>query len=278
MAARYPGTLLLISHDRDLLDDVATTSLHIDQQRITLYTGNYSAFEEQRAARPGPATSGLREAAAGNRPPGKLHRPLPRQGHQGPAGAKPHQGAGADGAHRRRPCRFAVQFSFPNRTLPNPLLAVEKVAAGYGERRVLDQGESGDRPGIRLGLLGPNGAGKSTLIKLLAGMLPPLAGGSKPGGFACPIGYFAQHQLEQLRPDWSALRHLQQLDERASEQELRNFLGGFGFQRRPGAPPVAPFSGGEKARLALALLSGSGPTCCCWTNRPTISTWTCATR
>jgi ATPase subunit of ABC transporter with duplicated ATPase domains len=118
--------------------------------------------------------------------------------------------------------------------LPNPLLAVEKVTAGYGERRVLERVNLVIGPGTRLGLLGPNGAGKSTLIKLLAGVLPPLAGRIETGqGLA--IGYFAQHQLEQLRPDWSALRHLQQLDERATDQQLRDFYRRLRFQRRPGA-------------------------------------------
>jgi energy-coupling factor transporter ATP-binding protein EcfA2 len=124
----YPGTLLLISHDRDVLDNVADRIAHIDQRRITLYPGNYSRVRGT-ARRPlGPATGGLRETAAGNRPSGKLHHPLPRQGDQGAAGAKPDQGVGADGAHRRCPCGFAVRVSaLPNRErLPNPLLAVEK--------------------------------------------------------------------------------------------------------------------------------------------------------
>ena len=142
--------------------------------------------------------------------------------------------------------------------MPNPLLAVAKVAAGYGDRLILEGVNLVINPGTRLGLLGPNGAGKSTLIKLLAGMLPPLAGQIETGqGLA--IGYFAQHQLEQLRPDWSAVRHLQQLDERASEQALRNFIGGFGFNGDRALEPVAPFSGGEKARLALALLVWQKP-------------------
>ena len=152
---------------------------------------------------------------------------------------------------------FEFRFAEPER-LPNPLLAAEKVAAGYNGRRVLDHVNLVINPGARLGLLGPNGAGKSTLIKLLAGVLPPLAGRIETGqGLA--IGYFAQHQLEQLRPDWSALRHLQGPDERASDQQLRDFIGGFGFAGDRALDPVEPFSGGEKARLALALLVWQRP-------------------
>ena len=255
----YPGTLLLISHDRDVLDNVADRIAHIDQRRITLYPGNYSAFEEQRAAR-----LALQQAAYEKQQREIAHlesfiarfRAKATKARQAQSRIKAlERMERIAAAHVDSPFEFG--FAEPER-LPNPLLAVEKVAAGYGERRVLDQVNLVIGPGSRLGLLGPNGAGKSTLIKLLAGLLPPLAGRIETGqGLA--IGYFAQHQLEQLRPDWSALRHLQQLDERASEQELRNFIGGFGFNGDRALDPVAPFSGGEKARLALALLVWQRP-------------------
>ncbi len=255
----YPGTLLLISHDRDVLDNVVDHIAHLDQRRITLYTGNYTAFEDQRAAR-----LALQQAAYEKQQREIAHlegfitrfRAKATKAKQAQSRIKAlERMERIAAAHVDSPFEFG--FAAPGR-LPNPLLAVEKVATGYGERRVLDPVNLVIHPGTRLGLLGPNGAGKSTLIKLLAGLLPPLAGRIETGqGLA--VGYFAQHQLEQLRPDWSALRHLQQLDERASEQELRNFIGGFGFNGDRALEPVAPFSGGEKARLALALLIWQRP-------------------
>jgi ATP-binding cassette subfamily F protein 3 len=255
----YPGTLLLISHDRDVLDNVADHIAHLDQLRITLYPGNYSAFEEQRAAR-----LALQQAAYEKQQREVAHlesfitrfRAKATKARQAQSRIKAlERMERIAAAHVDSPFEFG--FAAPGR-LPNPLLSVEKVAAGYGERRILEGVNLVINPGTRLGLLGPNGAGKSTLIKLLAGMLPPLAGRIETGqGLA--IGYFAQHQLEQLRPDWSAIRHLQQLDERASEQALRNFIGGFDFNGDRALQPVAPFSGGEKARLALALLVWQKP-------------------
>ncbi len=125
--------------------------------------------------------------------------------------------------------------------------------AGYGDIRIIKQLNLGLSPGDRIGLLGPNGAGKSTLIKLIAGTLEPQKG-ERDTAQDLKIGYFAQHQLDQLRPDQTPLEHLARLDRKASEQSLRNFVGGFGFSGERAESPVAPFSGGEKARLVLALL------------------------
>ena len=124
---------------------------------------------------------------------------------------------------------------------------------GYNNTALISNVEMSLAPGDRIGLLGPNGAGKSTLIKLIAGVIEPLAGKRKEAR-DIRIGYFAQHQLEQLRPDDTPLRHLMRLDAKASEQELRDFLGGFGFHGDKALEKVAPFSGGEKARLVLAIL------------------------
>ncbi|RUQ36816.1 MAG: ATP-binding cassette domain-containing protein [Candidatus Competibacteraceae bacterium] len=255
----YPGTLLMISHDRDVLDNVVDHIAHLDQQRITLYTGRYTDFEEQRAAR-----LALQQAAYEKQQREITHlesfitrfRAKATKARQAQSRIKAlERMERIAAAHVDSPFEFS--FATPER-LPNPLLNVEKVAAGYGERRVLERVNLIIGPGTRLGLLGPNGAGKSTLIKLLAGALKPQAGRIEAGqGLA--IGYFAQHQLEQLRPDWSALRHLQQLDERATDQQLRDFIGGFGFPGDRALDPVAPFSGGEKARLALALLVWQRP-------------------
>ncbi len=255
----FPGTLLLISHDRDVLDNVASHIAHLDQRRITLYPGNYAAFEDQRAAR-----LALQQAAYEKQQREIAHlesfitrfRAKATKARQAQSRIKAlERMERIAAAHVDSP--FEFRFAEPER-LPNPLLAAEKVAAGYNGRRVLDHVNLVINPGARLGLLGPNGAGKSTLIKLLAGVLPPLAGRIETGqGLA--IGYFAQHQLEQLRPDWSALRHLQGPDERASDQQLRDFIGGFGFAGDRALDPVEPFSGGEKARLALALLVWQRP-------------------
>jgi len=255
----YPGTLLLISHDRDVLDSVVDHIAHVDQQQITLYPGGYADFEAQRAAR-----LALQQAAYAKQQREIAHlesfitrfRAKATKARQAQSRIKAlERMERIAAAHVDSP--FDFQFAPPDR-LPNPLLMVENAAAGYADRPVLERLKLTLNPGSRLGLLGRNGAGKSTLIKLLAGVLSPMAGRIETG-LGLAIGYFAQHQLEQLRPDWSPLRHLQKTDERASEQELRNFLGGFDFVGDRALEPVAPFSGGEKARLALALLVWQRP-------------------
>jgi ATP-binding cassette subfamily F protein 3 len=153
-------------------------------------------------------------------------------------------------AHVDTPFHFA--FRDPVK-IPRPLLSLEHVSAGYTQRPVFTDASLQLVPGDRVGLLGPNGAGKSTLIKVLAGT-QGLMSGERIEPQDVRIGYFAQHQLEQLDPESSPLRHLQSLDPRAKEQDLRNFIGGFGFSGDAAMGSVATFSGGEKARLVLALL------------------------
>ena len=250
----YAGTLLLISHDRDFLDTVVAHTAHVEQRQIRLYAGNYSAFEGQRAAR-----LALQQAAYG-----KQRREIARlQSFINRFRAKATKARQAqsrlkalDRLERIAPAHldspFQFRFEAPEK-LPNPLLTVAQAAAGYGDVLVLKGVDLVISPGDRLGLLGPNGAGKSTLIRMLAGLLSP-PGGARREGEGLVVGYFAQHQLEQVRLDWSPLQHLQQLDPRATEQEMRDFLGGFGFAGDQALTPVAPFSGGEKARLVLALL------------------------
>ncbi len=250
----YPGTLLLISHDRDFLDEVVGEILHVEQQRITLYSGNYTAFERIRAERLANQQSAYE----------KQQREIKHvQSYIDRFRAKATKAKQAQSrikalermeliapAHVDSPFHFA--FRQPQK-LPDPLFALDKVDAGYGDNLILNGVALSLHPGDRIGLLGHNGAGKSTLIKLIAGKLPARSGEIKTAK-DLKVGYFAQHQLEQLRADSTPVEHLQRLDPKADEQSLRDFIGGFGFNNERALSPVAPFSGGEKARLVLALL------------------------
>ena len=255
----YPGTLILISHDRDFLDAIVRQVAHIEQGRLNHYTGNYTAFEALRAERLG------QRQAAFTRQQQEIAR---IQGFVERFRAKATKARQAQSRlkalermERIAPAHVDSPFHFAFRTppsLPRPLLVLEGGRAGYGERLVLDKVKLDLVPGDRVGLLGPNGAGKSTLIKVLAGQLPLLAGEQRLAQ-GLRVGYFAQHQMDQLRPDDSPLKHLQRLAPEATEQGLRDYLGGFDFAGDKALEPVAPFSGGEKARLALALVIWGRP-------------------
>jgi ATP-binding cassette subfamily F protein 3 len=250
----YPGTLLLISHDRDFLDRVSRQILHIEGQRLRLYNGNYSVFEcrraEQLASREAEYAKQQREIAH-IRAYVDRFRAKATKARQAQSRLKALQRMEQIApAHVDSPFHFSLRA--PEKT-PDPLLRLEEAAAGYGEHAVLCGVSLVLSPGDRIALLGPNGAGKSTLIKLLADRLE-LRQGRREAAQELRIGYFAQHQLEQLHPEQSALEHLQRLDPAAREQELRDWLGGFGFGGDQAVRPTAPFSGGEKSRLALALL------------------------
>jgi len=255
----YPGTLLLISHDRDFLDAVAGAICHIEGQRLRLHAGNYSAFETQRAAQLAQQQATFlkqqREIAHlqsfVDRFKAKATKARQAQSRI-KALARMEKIAAA---HVDTPFEFA--FRQPA-VQPDPVLTLDGVEAGYGDVTVLSGIRMTLRAGTRLGLLGRNGAGKSTMMKLLAGVLAPLTGG-RVEGKGLQIGYFAQHQLEQLRPEESPLWHLTRLSPRTREQELRNFLGGFDFHGDQVTEPVAPMSGGEKSRLALALIVWQRP-------------------
>ncbi|HEX6833446.1 MAG TPA: ATP-binding cassette domain-containing protein, partial [Rudaea sp.] len=250
---RYQGTLLLISHDREFLDAVVTHVLNIADQRAELFTGDLTGFERKRAER-----LVQQQIAFDKQQRERAH--LQRFVDRFKAKAsKARQAQSRVKALERMvdiaPIRAAstIQFEFREpRSLPQPLLTLDDVAAGYGERHVLNGIKLSLSPGDRIALLGANGAGKSTMIKLLAGVNAPLAG-ERIVARDLTIGYFAQHQLEQLDPHATAVDHLKRLDERLGEQAARDFLGGFGFVGDRALEPVAPFSGGEKARLCLAL-------------------------
>ena len=255
----YPGTLLAISHDRDFLDGTVGHILAIEQCRLKLYPGNYSAFEEQRAMQLAQQQAAFQKQ---QREIAHLHSYVERFRAKA---TKARQAQSRLKALARMelisPAHVDTPFDFRLREPlagPDPLLTLEDAAAGYGARTVLAGIRLSLAAGARIGLLGRNGAGKSTLIKLLAGELAPLQG-ERHEGKGLAIGYFAQHQIEVLRPDESPLRHLMRLDPRTREQELRDFLGGFDFRGDMALTPVAPFSGGEKARLALALLVWQRP-------------------
>ncbi|MES9969257.1 MAG: ATP-binding cassette domain-containing protein [Candidatus Thiodiazotropha sp.] len=251
---RYGGTLLLISHDRDFLDQVTDHIVHIEQQQATLYGSNYSGFEQTRAAR-----LANQQAAYEKQQREITHirsyvdrfRAKATKARQAQSRLKALQRMEMIApAHVDSPFHF--RFAEPEKN-PHPLLQLSDLEMGYDGKTILKDVQITLAPGDRVGLLGPNGAGKSTLIKILADEIQPISGQRSPAQ-ELRIGYFAQHQLEQLDPEATPLLHLQRVDPQASEQYLRNYLGGFGFHDEQALQPVAPFSGGEKARLVLAAL------------------------
>ena len=250
---RYPGTLLLISHDREFLDAVCTHVISIAEQTAELFSGNLSGFERKRAERLSQQQSMFDKQ---QRERAHLQRFVDRFRAQA---TKARQAQSRIKALERMvdiaPIRAAstIQFEFREPlALPVPLLRLNEVSAGYGERAVLSHIKMSLSPGDRIALLGANGAGKSTFIKLLAGVAAPLAGERIPAK-DLRIGYFAQHQLEQLDMRATPVEHLKELDGSLGEKAARDFLGGFGFSGTRALDVVEPFSGGEKARLCLAL-------------------------
>ncbi len=255
----YRGTLLLISHDRDFLDAIVNHIAHIEQQTLTLYRGGYSDFERQRAEK-----LALQQAMfeKQQRKVAHLQSYIDRFRVQA---TKARQAQSRIKALERMEMISAAhvdsQFGFEFRApiaAPDPLLVLDGMSVGYHDKPLISNIELAIRPGERIGLLGKNGAGKTTLIKLLAHELAPLSG-KRVEGKDLNIGYFTQHQLEQLRPDDSPLQHMMKLDPLTREQEHLNYLGGFDFKGDMARSPCANFSGGEKSRLALALLIWTRP-------------------
>ena len=250
---RYPGTLLIISHDREFLDAVVTHVISIAEQRAELFSGNLSGYERKRAERLVQQQSMFEKQ---QRERAHLQRFVDRFRAQA---TKARQAQSRIKALERMvdiaPIRAAstIQFEFREPiALPVPLLKLDEIAAGYGQRRILGDIKMIVSPGDRIALLGANGAGKSTFIKMLAGAVPPLAG-ERLAAKDLKIGYFAQHQLEQLDMRATPVEHLKELDASLGEKAARDFLGGFGFSGTRALDIVEPFSGGEKARLCLAL-------------------------
>ncbi|MFV8905958.1 ABC transporter ATP-binding protein [Serratia fonticola] len=255
----YQGTLVLISHDRDFLDPIVDKILHIENETINEYTGNYSSFERQRVTKLAQQQSlyqSQQEKVAHLQSYIDRFRAQATKAKQAQSRIKMLERMELIApAHVDNP--FTFSFRQPE-SLPNPLLRMEKVSAGYGDKVILQSIKLNLVPGSRIGLLGRNGAGKSTLIKMLAGTLEPLSGeiGLAKG---IKLGYFAQHQLEFLRADESPLQHLSRIAPRVLEQQLRDYLGGFGFQGDKVTEITERFSGGEKARLVLALIVWQRP-------------------
>ena len=255
----YPGTLLLISHDRDFLDAVVDHVAHLDQQKLVLYRGGYSAFERTRAERLAQQQQAYEKQQAQR---AHMEKYIARFKAQATKARQAQSRIKAlermeelSAAHVDSPFDFVFREASK---ISSPLLDLAEGRLGYGDKVVLEQVKLSLAPGARIGLLGPNGAGKSTLIKNLAGELQPIAGRLRRGENLV-VGYFAQHQLDALDDKASPLLHFQRLAPSEREQTLRDFLGGFDFRGPRCDEPVVNFSGGEKARLALALIAWGRP-------------------
>ncbi|MBB5320891.1 ATP-binding cassette subfamily F protein 3 [Marinobacter oulmenensis] len=256
---RYPGTLLFISHDRDFMDRVATHLVHFSQRNLELYSGNYSAFERQRGERLAQQQANYERQQARI---AEIQRFIDRfrakatKARQAQSRIK-----SLERMERIAPAHVDSPFSFEFPVadkVSNPLMSIRHGVAGHGDTVILRDISLTLLPGSRVGLLGPNGAGKSTLMDALLDAGTLLSGERTPGENLA-IGYFAQHQLEALDLDASPFLHLQRLAPSASEQKIRNFLGGFDFHGDQALSPIRSFSGGEKARVALAVIAWQKP-------------------
>jgi ATP-binding cassette subfamily F protein 3 len=255
----YAGTLLIISHDREFLDNVVDGIVHVENQQLNYYRGNYSNFEKMRAMRLAETQASYdkqQRRMAEIEDFVRRFRAKASKAKQAQSRIKELERMEVISlAHVDSPFHFVFRDS---EKISSPLLVLRDANIGYGEKPLLKKVHVNLQPSARIGLLGVNGAGKSTLIKALVGDLPLLSG-ERVAGEHLAVGYFAQHQLEALDMNASALLHIQRISPDASEQTIRNFLGSFDFHADKALEPIAPFSGGEKARLALAMVVWQRP-------------------
>ena len=254
-----PCTQIIISHDRDFLNATTTQTVELSDQKLTLYGGNYDFYQAERARRLAQQQAAYLKQQAQIK---HLQSFIDRFKAKATKAAQAQSRMKAlDKLERIAPAHFDSGFSFEFDSpahLPNPLLQLDKADLGYGGEPVLHGIDLSLESGARYGLLGVNGSGKSTFIKTLAGELNVLSGRIVRSD-KLNIGYFAQHQLDTLRPDQSPLWHIQKLSPDVREQEIRNFLGSFNFVGDAALQKTEPFSGGEKARLALAMIVWQKP-------------------
>ncbi len=256
---RFPGTLLVIAHDRDFLDNVTDHIIHLHAGKAHTYRGNYSSFERQRAE-----ALVLQQASYTKQQREIRHiesfvtrfRAKASKARQAQSRLKALERMEAVApVHADSP--YHIEFANPKK-MSHPLLSLDNITIGYADNVVLQDVRQSILPGARIGVLGENGAGKSTLLKCLVGDLPPLKGELIRGQHAS-IGYFAQHQLETLRRDHSALEQVQKNHPEQREQWCRDYLAGWGFSKDKTERPIATLSGGERARLVLALIAATQP-------------------
>lgn len=252
---QYQGILIVISHDRDFLDNICTHIIHLYQQKATVYTGNYTGFLRLKAEK---LAHQQAQFEKNERTRAHLQKFVDRFSAKATKAKQAQSRVKAlekleDVAPVMAENEFTFNFQTPDR-LPDPLIRLDEVSFSYdGIHNILETIDLTITPETRLGVLGRNGEGKSTLIKLIAGENKPTAG-QIIASEHLRVGYFSQHQVEYLNLDADAIWHLTQLDSTLSTQEARNFLGSFGFHGDKVIEKIAPFSGGEKARLALAMI------------------------
>ena len=255
----FPGAVIFVTHDREFLDAVAQSIVHVENEQLNAYSGNYSAFEAQRASRLAQqqfAYEKQQRAVAHLEAFITRFRAKATKARQAQSRIRALEKLERiAAAHVDSP--FSFEFRAPAEK-PRQLLRMEDASMGYGSTCVLSEVEWSVHPGDAIGLLGPNGAGKSTLLKSLVGELPLLAG-KQHRAQGLRIGYFAQHQVDQLRLDETPLWHMVKLAPGEREQLFRDFLGGFDIRGNQVTQKIASFSGGEKARLALALIVWQRP-------------------